>query len=134
MQNFVLLVRFPRRSLSSDQNQRPIPPVLKRFLPRYQTLDLLQDLKSHDRVRLIKERNARGRTCECGQETELVKIDRDPLSRKILSRPSIIVRLLTSVSFSREILIVVNFPQFFSSSLNVLKRFLIRKPIVSRTS
>lgn len=44
--------------------QRPQMPMLKKYLPMYQSPALIEELKAHDRMRLIREREAMNRRLE----------------------------------------------------------------------
>ncbi|CAK9819578.1 DC-STAMP domain-containing protein 2, partial [Anthophora quadrimaculata] len=49
----------PRNDRPDLTRQRFETPVLKKYLPMYQTPELIEELKRHDRMRLIREREAR---------------------------------------------------------------------------
>ena len=84
--------RFPPR----QPDTRPVPPVLKKYLPMYQGPDFVEELKAHDRAKLRRQRNGRERRSDYGHMTQdslesLDTRDQGSSNRKILLRPSIIV-------------------------------------------
>lgn len=72
-------------------------PILKRYLPQYQTSRLIDELKEHDRMRLIQEREARRWTALCalrGTESSSSTKSKDRTS----SDTSVVCRTRESVS------------------------------------
>lgn len=62
----ITVYRPPRRKLRQTETRkcdtrkdRLEMPVLKKYLPAYQTPELMEELKEHERMRLIREREAR---------------------------------------------------------------------------
>lgn len=80
-------------------------PMVKRYLPMYQSPELIEELKRHDRMRLVQEREAKRSESPCPSSdsisTDIKKKDRR-IDRFSASGPSVSIQVTLYMYFKND--------------------------------